>query len=151
MHLRFFFFFLSFLAASASENSRALSRFHDLPWCSPGCTYTVSESSSPPCREKEGPGQRVFLWGSGSGDGSADMRGSGEMCSKPTGVLEQRNTTDGRDPRGRADYKIYISFIVLSPIERTFCWGDVCQGLLIQFVPPVLFLNQSEDLIPGML
>lgn len=29
--------------------------------------------------------------------------------------------------------------------------GDVCQGLLIQFVPPVLFLNPSADFIPGML
>jgi hypothetical protein len=29
--------------------------------------------------------------------------------------------------------------------------GDVCQGLLIQFVPPILFLNPGTDFIPGML
>lgn len=53
--------------------------------------------------------------------------------------------------KGRKD--IYTSlFIAISPIGRTFCWGgDVCQGLLIQFVPPILFLNLSADFIPGML
>lgn len=56
----------------------------------------------------------------------------------------------GKGGRGQIK-KIYISFIALPLIERTFCWGDVCQRLLIQFVPPVLFLNPSADFIPGML
>lgn len=47
MHLRFFC--CSFLAVFTTENSRAFSCFYDLPQHSPECTYTVSESSPPPC------------------------------------------------------------------------------------------------------
>lgn len=76
----------------------------------------------------------------------------GEVTPEPTGLLEQRHTTGGQDGGGRAkEKKIYIHFIAISPIEGTFCRGYVCQGLLIQFVPLVLFLNLSTDFIPGML
>ena len=48
--------------------------------------------------------------------------------------------------------KYIFPFITISPIERMLCWGGgVCQGLLIQFVLPILFLNPSADFIPGML
>lgn len=75
------------------------------------------------------------------------------MKSKYTGVftIEKANRLKGSGGEGRLKKYTSSLFIALPPIERTFCWGDVCQRLLIQFVPPVLFLNVSADFIPGML
>lgn len=79
------FFFFSFLAVFATENSRARSCFSDLAQRRPVCTYTVSENVPAPCFLGKDSLCGCGLFGVGGG--SADIKGRDEVKSKQTGFL----------------------------------------------------------------
>lgn len=56
----------------------------------------------------------------------------------------------GEEQREEKKY-IHLFLLQFRQLGEHSAGGDVCQGLLIQFVPPILFLNLSADFIPGML
>lgn len=79
-----------------------------------------------------------FIWGEG---GSTDIRGMRSNPSKLGFKIKKYNWLEKEERQIKKDTSSF--FIAIPPIERTFCWvgkgGDVCQGLLIQFVPPFYF------------
>lgn len=95
-----------------------------------------------------------FIWGGEVGVGVEVQISEGGVRWKPNilGFCNRKlQLTEGTGEEGQI--KKYTSSFLLQPhqwIEHS-AGGDVCQGLLIRLVPPVLFLNPSADFIPGML
>lgn len=152
IHLRVFF--LSFLAVFTTENSRDFSCFCDLPQCSPLCTYTVSENSSAQRFRGRRVCADVVYFGGWVEMGVGVQISEGGMRWNPSilGFYNRKlQLAEGTGEWGQI--KKYMSSFLLKyhQLREHSAGGDVCQGLLIQCVPPVLFLNPSADFIPGML
>lgn len=139
MHLRFFFFLswqslpstLMFLQPSSVPSTSHIYGIREQP-----CSHSLRKEDICGCGSFSGGGGR-----------SINLRGRGQMKSMHTGILQQKLGEGSKDRLKN----IHLLFPAIPPIGITFCWGDVCQGLLIQFVPPVLFLSPTADFIPGML
>lgn len=91
---------------------------------------------------------------SGSGNREVDTRGlvrQTAVCWVFRTEKQLAGGTWGEEKSKGRKKNIHLFLLQFRQLGEHSAGGDVCQGLLIQFVPPILFLNLSADFIPGML
>lgn len=145
------FFFLSFLAVFATENSRAL----------PCLSGLAQRGQYAHIRHQRTALLHAFLGRKVCEDVVYLRWGVGVQISEGWGQIQANwvfkiKKYNWLKRRGRkADLKRYIFFfIAIPPIERTFCWvgrGGCLPRTSNSVCSTILFLNSSADFIPGML
>lgn len=98
----------------------------------------------------------VGVWGKWSGNGNREVDTRGLVRQTAVCWAFRTEKQLARGTRGEEKSKgkkknIHLFLLQFRQLGEHSAGGDVCQGLLIQFVPPILFLNLSADFIPGML